>query len=600
MLHCTPPYRYDHPNAVLGYLKGFLQDKKITTTNVYWNLILYRELMNWEERMTQCHPLLSKFDMFYTTTTYVCKHLLMDGRPAQKTLLDTIYSSFLTDGEITALINSVKKKIEWYMTENKLYQEELAGFTMKSHQWLMSYYIISQLKDKNPDIKIVIGGLFNKEQARAYMRVFPDVDYAIWGEGEYPLYSLVKAVEQGSALHEVPQLVYRDTSITSTHPFTAYPSLDEYPFADHTDYFYALQNLPPTKVLIPVYGSRSCPWNKCKFCVDNEEYFYRTRSIENIIKEIKYQSQKHNRDIFTFVDSELPGNKTRFKALLKQLYNLSAERHEPYQFFGEVSPVFLDDETVNLMRLASFITIQIGFEAITDPLLKKMEKRQTFAHNIQALKLGSRYRLAVAGRFIMREIPTETKEDIVESCENLKFLRFFPARYSVHPSLFMLYAGSPFFHEMTESKQKMWNYNPFWEEIAPTNLIPVKDRFAFFGFYRERPHHTLWDDFEAALMFYQKQNYTYTWMVYENGSCIEEKGPKTCRYTLDRDETDILVFCDVIRSFNEVKDQFPHISKESLLSILALMKKGGFIYYDTDMQTIISVLDASTRESVKT
>ena len=43
-LHCAPPYRFDVPNAALGYLKGFLEARNIHVKNVYWNVILTPEI----------------------------------------------------------------------------------------------------------------------------------------------------------------------------------------------------------------------------------------------------------------------------------------------------------------------------------------------------------------------------------------------------------------------------------------------------------------------------------------------------------------------------------------------------------------------------
>jgi radical SAM superfamily enzyme YgiQ (UPF0313 family) len=598
MLHCAPPYRYDHPNAALGYLKGFLEAKGIPVKNVYWNLILYKEIMNWEERMAGSHPIFMKLDAFYTTATFVSKHLLAGPRTSAKTPFDTFFSSFLTEEEVSELITSVKNKIDQYIKEHNLHKAQCAGFTFKSQQWLMNSYIMSRLKEMNPDIPIVIGGITNEAQGRKFMNVFPLVDFAIWGEGEYPLFHLVESLEDGTPLEKVPQLIYRDTEIVSTYQGSNHGNLDEYPFADHSDYFPALEQFVPTHVtvFIPIWGSRACPWNTCRFCVDNEDYQYRARSPENIIEEILFQSENYNIDTFAFVDSELPGNKKRFKTLLKYLIQLSAERNEPYHFFGEVSPIFIDPETVTAMRLASFIGIQIGFEAVTDALLEKMQKRQKFAHNIQALKLGLRYHLNIGGRFILREIPTESVEDILESCRNLKFLRFLFNTYSIGPSLFLLYKDSPFYNEMSEKEREAWNYNPYWIEISPTGLIPESDRFEFFGFSRERPCHSLWDDFEMMLNFYTRQTYSYTWIEYTHGSFSEEKGPKTYHFSLDRDETDLLIFCDLVKSLHEVKKEFSHIPEDNLVKIMHTLNQVGFLYYDRDMHAIISVLDATERE----
>jgi radical SAM superfamily enzyme YgiQ (UPF0313 family) len=596
ILNCTPPYRHDFPNPALGYLKGFLQAKGIPVKNVYWNVELFNEMMNYENRIRNRHPIFLKLPPYHTLTFYVGKHLLTEN-PGPPTLLDIFFSSLLSKEEISLLLTSVKKKIDEVLHKYNFHKTDLTGFTLKSQQWLMSLYIITRLKEINPDVTVVLGGITSKEQARTFLNLFSSADFAIWGEGEYPLYSLVTALKNGTGFEEVPQLVYRKETIFSTTAMDEFHPLDEYPFADHSDYFEALtQSIHGARVQVPIWGSRGCPWNKCKFCVDNEEYSYRTRSPESIVQEIKYQSQKYGINVFAFVDSELPGNKKRFLALLKSLVRLSASRSEPYSFFGEVSPIFIDNKTAQLMRLASFTAIQMGFEAMTDSLLEKMQKRQRFAHNIQALKLGRQYHLKMGGLNILRGIPPEKEEDIIESCINIKFLRFLLNTFILNPTPFILYKGSSFYHEMSEKERETWNYNEFWKEISPT-IIPEEDRFDFFGFCRERCHHKLWDQFEIAMSFYKQQNCSYTWFEYENGSFIEEKGQKTYQYRLDRDETDILVFCDSVRSLSEVQSAFLHLHE--LQSILYHLKEAGLLYYDKDMHTIVSVLEACRRKSAK-
>ena len=590
ILHSASPYTVDIPNPALGYLKGFLKRKGIDVHNIYWNLVLYREISNFNKDVEHTHSL-----SVDAVTVYTWKQLA--GYSTITTPLDYIFQSVLTKDELCELVQSVKDKIDRFISEKRLHEADIAGFTMKTYQWLMNSYIMSRLKEMNPDMKIVIGGISTEDQGRALMRMVTKADFAIWGEGEYPLVHLIQSLEENNTLQDVPNLIYRDgKNLSSTNPLREYPPLDEYPFADHSDYFDAVTRFMPAnmQVLIPVWGSRSCPWNKCKFCVLNEEYSYRTRSPENIVEEIEYQSQKYGTYTFIFVDTEIAGNKKRLKTLLTLLVKASSRQKEPYHFFAEISPVFIDTETAKLMQVASFTSIQVGFEAMTDSLLEKMEKRHTFAHNMQALKLGNQYGLYIDGLNIIRGTPPETKEDILESCKNVKFVRFLLNKYVFRPASLELYKGSPFYEEMPEEERKLWRYHRFWEEIAPLKVIPEEDRFEFFGFFRNKPDF-VWDDFESVRRALEEQNRSYTWIEYEDGSFVEEKGPGIYKYVLDRDETDILIFCDLIKSFSEVKKQFSHINEDNLRELLSSLKDFGLIYYDKDMHTIISVLEACRR-----
>ena len=593
MLHCTPPNEQYIPNPALGYLKGFLEAKGIDVNLIYWNLILSQGIQKFQKGFeryaedTRFFPVLSAL--------YVVRHLLTDSRDTV-TPLDFLYSSAFSKEELSEMVDSTREYINQYIEKNKLHKTDIAGFTLKTLQWPMSIYLINCLKELNPDITIVIGGIINKSQGQAFMKIV-DADYAIWGEGEYPLYHLVTALREGTPLEKVPNLIYRNTSgLVTTALQDDYPPLDDYPFADHTDYFEAFQKYmvnPQYPVSIPIWGSRSCPWNKCRFCTLNEEYTYRTRSPENIVKEIVYQSERYNIDEFIFVDTEFAGTKNRFKSLLKLLIQMSADHMKKFHFCAEISPLLIDKETARYMRLASFEKTQIGFEAVTDSLLEKMQKRQKFAHNIQALKLSSQYNLELHGLNVIREIPTETDKDILESCTNLKFLRFYLNNHPLTPSFLRLYKGAPFYDDVREGERDAWNSNPFWEEVAPNNLVSDENKFEFFGFSKVH-HHPQWDTFETLLNFYINHNYTYEWIEFPGGSSVEEKEPVKSIYMFDRDETDILIFCDEIRDFSEIKDKFPHVPEDNLREILYELKKAGILYYGNNLY--ISVLEADKRK----
>lgn len=613
ILNCTPPYSPYIPNPALGYLKGFLEARGVPVTNVYWNVILYEKLVQFEkglEKYTQNNTLLSVFPSLYG-----CRQLLAQDYPTRKvTPLDLFYSSIHSREEIAEMTHSIREYIDRHVQQHNLHKAALSGFTLKTHQWFMGYYLSRRFKELNPDIKIVIGGIANKERALTFMQVFNHVDFAIHGEGEYPLFYLAKAVEEDEDFENVPNLVYRKGKhIISTDTVQECPPLDEYPFADHSDcihtfkehvsqhFFSAMVRVfegSPSDhypVMIPIWGSRSCPWNKCRFCVLNENYSYRARSPENVVEEIEYQSGMYGVDSFIFVDTELPGTMNRFKMLLKLLMKSVADRGRKYRMVGELSPIFVTPETARYMERISFTEIQIGFEAMTDLLLKKMEKRHRFAHNIQALKLANQYRLYMGGLNIIRGIPTETTEDIVESCRNVRFLRFLFSKNSLNPDYLQLERGAPFYDDVPEEEREKWRNNPLWEEIESINLIPKSDRFEFFGFSNST-RNQLWDTFERLLEYYSDEHHCYEWIEYSHGSFIEEGGPRPLRYTLDRDETDVLIFCDTVRTFPEIQERLNHLSEETLSRILQDLKRVGLLYCDEDVHHVISVVEATRKK----
>jgi len=207
--------------------------------------------------------------------------------------------------------------------------------------------------------------------------------------------------------------------------------------------------------------------------------------------------------------------------------------------------------------------------------------------------------LKITGVNVIRDIPPETEDDIKESCANAKFSRFLLNTYPLSLLFVMLFKGSLFYDEVLDEEKKSWNKDLFWEEIASTNLVCESDRFDLFGFCRDPVHYHLWETFESVIASYAQQKRSYKWMEYPNGSFVEEKGPKILRYTFNRDETDILIFCDAIKTFPELKEKFSHLSEDTLLKMLHTLKDVGMLYYDRDLTAIISVLEAHRRTPVQ-
>jgi hypothetical protein len=86
------------------------------------------------------------------------------------------------------------------------------------------------------------------------------------------------------------------------------------------------------------------------------------------------------------------------------------------------------------------------------------------------------------------------------------------------------------------------------------------------------------------------------WIEYEDGSFIEEYGPDIYRYVLERDETDVLIFCDSVRTLDDVKIHFSHIDEARLSEILTVLEGKALLFHDTDSSSLISVVEAWRRE----
>lgn len=591
-LHTTLPHDAGIPNAALGYLKSALS-AYVDVTNVYWYLVP-KELMDMlsktldkiqSSRIHESHK--SPLFTAYMARTFYDKPIL------QPTIIQSILTSYTSLKKIEKTAKAFKRHVDHTIENSSMADVDIAGFTVKLYQWVINRYIWKKLKEENPNITIVVGGLDTKEEAFTLMRMFNDIDCAVYGEGEYSLQQLV----QSDTLAEVPQVVYRDDHLCSTD---AASMPVDVPFADHSDYFEQIQkyglNLSPQ---IPIISTRSCRWNKCKFCNLFKGSDYRERPVTTVVKEIEYQSKKHECNRFFFSDSDI-GRKSYegFKELLATLLESAVNRKMPYIVGAEISPTRLTRETVEMMSNIR-IDVQIGFEALTDSLLKNMNKMHGFSENVQALKFGNDCDMGMSGLNILRNLPGESKEDVIESLKNVQFLRFFLKKYELSPSELVLYKGAPYYAEMPCKEREEWVINSLYDELEQMGLIDKEDRWDFFGFTaRYLKHSWYWGHVLDVLEKMHTSDIWYSWLLFPDGSSfIEERntvsGSK--KYILDTVETQILIMCDSITHKNSLHAAFPH---EDIDAIIAQLQRENLLYVD-DKDRLISVVSTKKMKNVE-
>jgi radical SAM superfamily enzyme YgiQ (UPF0313 family) len=603
-LHANFPYLLEIPNAALGYLKSTLSET-MAVKNVYWYLPP-------SEIMEPLTSLFSKFqerciDIFEAPTVftvYLSRFFFETSSARSPTTTESLITSYTTHEKVARIGEDFRAFVDHSLENGDLADVDVAGFTVNFYQWILNSYIWSALKHLNPNIQIVVGGLATREDAQAFMEVYEDVDFAVWGEGEVPLRELVVRIEDKDTLSEVPRLVYRKKGVlTSTERVGDFrPEL--LPRADHTDYFERINEYGLTiSSAIPIVGVRSCRWNKCKFCGVNRGVTYYERPVQHVLDEIEYQSRRHATHRFVFLDTDFGRKRDAdFRALLKGLLSSVDRRKKPYHMWVTISPTVLTREYVEMMSKIR-MHIQIGFEALSDPLLRGMKKMHRVAENIQALKFGKDYGVDVSGSNIIRNLPDEREQDVIESMENLKYLRFFLPWYHLTPSELSLYKGTDYYNETSLDELKTtWVVNVLYEELENLNRIPRDRRWDFFGFRaRALERHQLWEEFSLLLEQYQKADISYTWLEFSDGtSFIEEtnsfSGNKT--YLLTEEETAILKCCDGVTSKSYLKKE-TGVPVHDLEEAMVQLESVYLLYVDHERGRAISVVSAKSIQRVE-
>lgn len=597
-LHATFPYLVEIPNAALGYLKSALSKENVEVTNVYWYLPpreVIEPLFSLFARYQNGY--IDIFEPFTVFTIYLSRFLFTDGEKEARvpTAVDSLIESYTTREKVKEIARNFKAFIDYSIENGKLGDVDMAGFTVNFYQWVMGAYVWGRLKAVNPDMKVVAGGLATREDAETFMHTFREVDYCIWGEGEVPLKALVTCLDDEHSLSDVPRLCYRDGAnlVSTTVPGEC--RLHPLPFADHTDYFAKIKEFDlDISPMIPIVGVRSCRWNRCKFCGVNKGSTYYERPIKDIVEEIEYQSKQYCINKFAFLDTDFGRKRdSDFEMLLTELLKSVDRRKKPYQVWATVSPIMFNRKYAQMMSSIR-MHIQIGFEALTDPLLKTMNKMHGFAENIQALKFAQDYGLDISGNNIIRNLPEEREDDVTESMENLQYLRFLLPRYHLVPSELSLYKGTEYYEETSEQeRERKWVVSILYDEIERLDLINKEQRWDFFGFRAKNlDHHVLWDQFAHLLGEYQKADISYSWSEFSDGSSLVEEhssfsGNKS--YLLNEVETEVMKVCDSITSVSHVKQECT-VPEDVLENAISQLAEVNLLYVDRGRGRMISVL----------
>jgi|GEM_PF-741533 len=617
ILNTLPPAETETPSTALSILKSFLNRHNVDAEIKYWNLLMT--------------PALSG----YPFSDYA-KQVFRDGETLQF-LFYAILADEFNDPEaekrILALFQGHMPFFKFYnpnfyrdfIRENKriilqIIETELAkidpgnvmlyGITSKFFQWIPGMLLAREFKKKYPHIKVVIGGLSNKEQALAVMNMCPAFDLAHWGEGEYALLELCRQARENDFDYEkIPRLVYRpDTGEKEKLKISdagagEYLDLNENLYADYTDYFETAKGkLSKDDVVLYFDTIRGCAWNQCNFCVLSAGYQYREKTPENIIKEIEYYADTHQVYQFFITDNNMIGKSVeRFEHFLNLVIESAAKRGKKYSIGGSIIHKDLNERVMRKLAEAGF-GVQFGYEALADSLLQKMNKSSSFCDNLLLAKFVIKYDVRIWSTNLIRGIPHETEEDVLESIDNLHFLRFFLDQGKFYHEFqeLAVYGGSKY-HAMLSDQDKTRYIDNFYAHFLPQAFITSDCRFNLFYYVKPLEFHYLWQQAEAIEKYYRENKTHYSLTINDAALCYEEFHNDQCVKSLRFEAplyVDLLtIINDKVCSFQEIGDAMslnhPHITVEKIKEILSELKTHYLVYHDKTCSKAVSVVDIS-------
>jgi radical SAM superfamily enzyme YgiQ (UPF0313 family) len=143
-----------------------------------------------------------------------------------------------------------------------------------------------------------------------------------------------------------------------------------------------------------IQTTRGCPFN-CDFCTVTHFFgqTYRTRAIEDIVREIKTVSR---RTLIFFVDDNIAGNPKYAKKLFEALIPLNIK------WFGQASLVIAKNrELLRLAARSGCISLFMGIESVSQSSLKEVGKSMNKVEDYkESIKTIHDHGIAIIGAFI--------------------------------------------------------------------------------------------------------------------------------------------------------------------------------------------------------
>ena len=287
---------------------------------------------------------------------------------------------------------------------------------------------------------VVMGGPHATANITNIFRECPELDFAVYGEGEYTMLELVKTIEGKGDFSEIKGLAARDRI---NEPRQLIKDLDFLPFpARHllpnNKYRYALAK---HKMVTTIFTSRGCPY-QCIFCdksVSGSKW--RARSVENVLEEIEETVKKFKVNSLIIYDDLFTLRRERVIGICRGIIKKGLDID--WKCEGRVDG--MDEEELRWMKRAGCSLIAYGVESGNQKSLDYLRKGTTPEQVRRTFKLTREAKIETLAYFVLG-IPVETYKEAIRSIEFAKEIDPTYAQFS----LLTPFPGTPLYKEAIE------------------------------------------------------------------------------------------------------------------------------------------------------
>ena len=342
-------------------------------------------------------------------------------------------------------------------------QPDVVGLSAWTDFWYGTYKTAELLKQRNPDVHIVIGG--------PHVAIYPQetlshsaADSVVLGDGEVPFALICNALANGLKPDTIPGVHFKEHGIREGEDkWHIHKDQDSLPFPNR-------RLLPMTKYtsvlgrrryITTMITSRGCPY-RCTYCKLN---FQKTlqRSAHSVVEEFE-QIQALGISEVEVYDDTFTWQPKRVQDICRGILDKGIK--VTWAIRDRVNGV--REENLALLREAGCVRIHLGIESASEETLKRIKKNIKQSQIEEAVRLVKKYHF-ISLNYFMIGLPGETSEDAQETIEyalklDADFTEF---------NICIPYAGTELYATALASGQITRDY---WREFAirpvPSFVIP--------------------------------------------------------------------------------------------------------------------------------
>ena len=263
------------------------------------------------------------------------------------------------------------------------------------------------LKERYPQSFIVFGGI-HPTAVPDEVLAHEHIDVVIRGEAEKTLNDFYRYIKAGQTYTHLNGLSYRENGkIIHNRPGPVVSDLNDLPAFPYHLFDDKKYNLSF------IFSSRGCPY-ECIFCsnriITGKKYRY--RSAESTMEELELLFREYGiRHVFFVDDNFIVNHKRAFK-IIELIRKSGICGKMTFSFQGRADN--FDYRLFKKLYETGFTSVDFGIETASERIMKIINKGETVAECVKAVKAAKEIGLHVTSSFIYA-LPTETHQDRMDA-----------------------------------------------------------------------------------------------------------------------------------------------------------------------------------------